>query len=187
MRRDGGRWRCSYHEVVDLYGDGIADGGTRAYGGSALGGLIRTWELEAGAIHHVLALALAEERMRPGPVWPATREDGGTEGYAGSIPMGTLVAIPPDVDVEALDLTPGGHVLARALQDYGAYVVDSSSQVTFYAEPGAETSAELAQARTDVEQLAQLLLPVLNSGPDSVGGGGERRAAPAPPLAPPAG
>jgi hypothetical protein len=179
-----GEWDCTFHQRIDLRGDGVSDGGTRAYGGSAIGGLIRDWELEAGAIPHALAFAMPNERMQQGPVWPASREDNENEDYQGSVPMGTLVAIPPDVDLRALDLTPAGHVLARALQDYGAYLVDGSRQFVFYAEPSAEGSEAVVQMRADVETLQDLLVPITNNGPTSVGGGGAPRVGLAPQLAP---
>jgi hypothetical protein len=179
-----GAWDCTFHQRIDLYGDGVSDGGTRAYGGSAIGGLIRIWELEAGTIPHALAFAMPNERMQQGPVWPASREDNQNEDYQGTVPMGTLVAIPPDVDLEALDLTPAGLVLARALQDYGAYLVDGSRQFVFYTEPSAEGTDAVDQMRVDTDTLQDLLVPVTNNTPTSVGGGGAPRVALAPELAP---
>jgi hypothetical protein len=183
MRRRGdGAWQCGFHQRIDLFGDGVSDGGTRAYGGSAIGGLIRVEELEAGLIPHVLAFAMPNERMLQGPVWPATRQDNDDDDYTGPVPMGSLVAIPPDVDLAALDLTPGGMVLARALQDYGAYLVDGSRQFVFYAEPVLEDHPAVHEMRADADLIQSLLLPVLDNSPTSVGGAGARRAVPAPPL-----
>jgi hypothetical protein len=93
--------------------------------------------------------------------------------------MGTLAAIPPSVDVERLGLTPAGLAAARALQDYGAYVVDRSGCVCLYAEPSAPAAA-VSGLRRDVARLRSLLRVVTNNGPASVGGPGPRRA----PLAP---
>jgi hypothetical protein len=93
---DDGRLEVSYYVRTDLTGRGVGEGGTRAFGGSAIGGLLRTWELEAGEIRHVVALALHADQLRRGWVAPATTEDGDSnDSYGGEIPMGTHVAIPP--------------------------------------------------------------------------------------------
>jgi hypothetical protein len=169
-----------YHVRTDLYGPGVGAGGVRAYGGSAIGGLIRTWELQEGTLRHALALAIDADQLGLGPVWPATTQDGdAARTYAGNIPMGTLAAIPPSVDVERLGLTPAGLAVARALRDYGAYVVDRSGCVCLYAEPGAPAAA-VSGLRKDVARLRSLLRVVTNNSATNVGGGGTPRAALAP-------
>jgi hypothetical protein len=169
----------------DLRGSGLGsrngvNDGSRAYGGSALAGLIRRWELEDGAIRHALALTLTNGQLKKGWVWPATSEDTGSSTYAGLVPMGALVAIPPSVDLGSLGLSREGLIVARALQDYGAYVVDRGGAVAFYAEPSAE--GLLAGARADLAKLRPHLRVVTNNGPTSVGGGGTPRQPAAPPL-----
>ena len=153
--------------------------GIRAYGGSAIGGLIRTWEMQAGVIRHALAFAMPRSAMVPGPVWPATSQDSGAVGtYTGALPMGTLVAIPSSVNLTTLGLSPAGLAIARALEQYGAYLVDASSQFTLYAEPSAD--ALLGSARTDLAMIHAQLRVITNNSPGSVGGGGQPLA----PLAP---
>jgi hypothetical protein len=164
-----------------LSGSGVGSGGERAYGGSAIGGLIRTWELQSGAIRHVLALALPVDHQRLGWVWPASSQDSFAVGsYTGSVPMGTLVAIPPSVNVNALGLSPAGLAVAHALQDFGAYDVDSSSELDLYAEPPAEPLVQ--PIRNDLPTLAPLLRCVTNNTPTTPGGGGTPRVALAPSL-----
>ncbi|MFN8036758.1 MAG: hypothetical protein U0V73_12560, partial [Acidimicrobiia bacterium] len=98
-RRTATGWRAGETARNALTGSGVDDG-TRAAGVSALGGLIRAWELQARSIRHALAFALDGRQIRRGWVWPANREDGDSKtSYRGPIPMGTLVAIPPEVDV----------------------------------------------------------------------------------------
>ncbi|MFN8037014.1 MAG: hypothetical protein U0V73_13850 [Acidimicrobiia bacterium] len=165
----------------DLTGPGVGAGGTRAYGGSAIGGLIRTWELQQGSVHHALAFAASSAQMQAGPVWPATAQDGdGGSSYSGSLPMGTLAAIPGSVDVNSLGLSPTGLAIAHALQDYGAYLVDQSSAFTLYAEGAAEGMPQLEDLRNDLRTVQGQLRAVVNNGPNSVGGGGTPRVAPAP-------
>jgi hypothetical protein len=169
----------------DLRGPGIGttpgvNAGTRAYGGSALGGLIRRWELEEGQIRHVLALTLTNAQLKSGYVWPATSQDTGGPAYGGLVPMGSLVAIPSDVDLGSLGLSASGMVVARALQDYGAYVVDRGGAFALYAEPEAEDM--LGGIRADLPAIREQLTLVLNNGPNSVGGGGTPRQPMAPSL-----
>lgn len=172
-------WDASRVEQIDLYGSGIVTG-TRAYGGSAIGGLLRRWEVEALDIRHALALSLPESMLRSGHVWPASSQDTNASGYTGSIAMGSLLAIPASVNVESLGLSAQGLALARALQDFGAYVTDRSSGVNFYAEPSLDGA--LGPMRSDVSKLIRLLRPVTNNSPSSIGGGGTPRAPFAPPL-----
>lgn len=170
----GDGFTVGYHARIDLTGSGVDDG-VRAYGGSAMGGLIRQWELERGEIRHVLALGLTDGQLTSGPVWPANREDGnGVNTYGGAIPMGTLVAIPPDVDLSSLDLSPAGLTVATALQQFGAYVVDRAGAMVLYADPGLEDTQLLAEARNDLDQLRSVLSVVTDNRPDQVGGAGER-------------
>lgn len=178
----------------DLRGTGIFDGmaspereiwhGVRAYGGSAIAGLIRKGELRT-TIPHAVAVAVQRPAMNKntpngmGYVWPASYRDDGwktTYGATGNVHMGTLLALPFQEDLQALFLRerivdPRVQVIAAALRDYGAYVVDATSDnISFYAEP-AETEAEYV----DTDQLARLLpylRVVANSDPDHIGGGG---------------
>jgi hypothetical protein len=168
-KQTNGDWWCEYHVRNDLRGAGVGTGGVRAYGGSALGGLIRTWELQQAKIQHALALAMPRRYLKHGPVWPASSEDGNAV-YEGTLNMGTLVAIPGSVDLSSLGLSPGGLVIARALRDYGAYIVDASENFTLYAQPSAE--GLLNDARADLERIRAQLRIVTNSSSSSVGGGG---------------
>ena len=156
------QWNVGRVEVVDLHGYGIGpDNGVRAYGGSALGGLIRNWEIDPsdpnytdGVIRHPLAMALPSTMLRYdngdpgydangygtalGYVSPATEQDYDSPWtYSGVIPMGSRVVLPTAVDIDSLDLTPEQRTIAQALQDYGGYVTDRTAPdtVAFYAEP----------------------------------------------------
>jgi hypothetical protein len=175
----GQQWDCRYHVRNDLRGPGVLAGGTRAYGGSSIGGLIREWELEEGAVRHALAFAVPRRNLAHGPVWPATSEDADAI-YEGHLRMGTLVAIPPNVDLDALGLSDDGLVIARALQSYGAYLVDASENFTLFAEPRAED--QLRQAREDLDRIRELLRVVDNNDPAHIGGGGPPTAPVAPSL-----
>ena len=54
--------------------------------------------------------------------------------------MGSLLAIPPDIDITQIGVGSSGPAfeIARALQDYGAYIVDSTVvNFVFQVEPAA--------------------------------------------------
>ena len=181
-RRPNGHLVADAYSRNELHGTGVGKGGVRAYGGSAIAGLIRRGELRDG-IPHVLALAVPRRAQRLGPVWPATaQDDAADKDYRGSIPMGQLVALPRDLDAAALHLGPEGRTLVRALQDYGAYDVDSASDFDLYAEPTVEP--ELGSARQDWAKLRPLLRCVTNNRPETPGGPGARVVAPAPAPSP---
>lgn len=174
----------------NIRGSGIAESGARAYGGSALGGLIRRNEFRDG-IHHALAFAIPRSRQKCcSPVWPATSVDDRSSGtYLGNVPMGQLIAIPPSVDIEDLDLSDAGLSLARALQDYGAYDVDSSGGFSFYMESNAAVQEGFSSSGRDLHEDLVKIQPhlrcVTNNREDNVGGGDEnasRRAPFAPPF-----
>jgi hypothetical protein len=175
-------YNCGYHVRNDLYGPGVGQGGVRAYGGSAIGGLMRTSEVVSENIPHVLALTIDGHQFKRGPVWPATAEDGNAStNYLGNIPMGALVAIPPSVNIAGLGLSASGNALATTLQNYGAYIVDQTYGCTcLAAEPSAENTSQLAGMRNDWGAIRSQLRPVTNNSANNVGGGGTRRA----PLAP---
>jgi hypothetical protein len=83
-------------------------------------------------------------------------------------------------------------VIARTLQDYGAYIVDSGGcNFQLFAEPKAQN--EVAQIKAEsswqsycsLRKSVSLLRIVTNNGPQSVGGGGKPRAPLAPAFCPP--
>jgi hypothetical protein len=208
-------------EEVDLYGDGIA-GSHGGSGLSAIGGSIRIGELRPGqqGPRHALKVAVdSREVLFPCKVksdcfrWPAGGADSNAIGYYGSrsgkpnpaMKMGALLAIPASVDLRTLRLeTEPGRQLAWTLQNYGAYIVDSSGGPAFYfaAEVGTDGSMHEQFARDwgyplrqrvrdntpwvrDVQRLVTALHVVDNNAPSSIGGGGVPRQPLAPPLQPP--
>jgi hypothetical protein len=187
-RSGSSSWYARFHKRSNLRGPGVTEDGARASGFSLLGGLIRRWDVEQGAIRHALVMAVPSEVARQGYVWPATREDGYASQYGGNIPLGSLFAIPPGVDIGRLGLSPAGLMLAKALQDYGVYVGDTTApgtarNVALYAEPTADDLPQLEAMRNDLDTLHRQLRAVVNSGPQTIGGGGTPRQ----PLAGPVG
>lgn len=189
-----GGYHADYLVRTDLLGSGIArsDGrseGIRAFGGSLLGGLVRCAELSGGAIPHAIAVNLANSQLKAATsqhgqkVWPATgSDDAGRNGYAGLVPMGSLLAIPPDVDIGQLGLTRDGAALAHAFQDFGGYVVDRAPETMVLAQ--VEAGCPTSDLVKDRMKIARHLTIVTNNGPAHPGGPGPRRRPPPPPVAP---
>lgn len=178
-------WTSTRVVETDLFSDGLKDG-ARASSISHLIGLIRTHEVAAKKIPHVLAIGLPDSSLKKGWVWPARSEDTSGNLYSGTVPMGSLFAIPPDVDLSKLDLSPEGLALGRALQDYGAYVLVRASTAALFAEPDADATATNRMKSDYQKKLYELLRPVTNNTADNPGGGGTpRQPAPPGPIAQP--
>jgi hypothetical protein len=159
--------------------------GTRAYGGSSIGGLIRDWEVQGNnQIRHALALAVCYDQLRVGPVWPATAQDSGWQHYSGAIPMGSLFAIPRSVNIESLGLNQYGKKLAYAAQRYGALIVDQGCGPAFYGEPRLTPSIATA-IRSDTLRVLRQLIVVTNNTRSTPGGGGTPTVPTAPPFCAP--
>lgn len=121
-RHADGRWTASFGAVMNL--DGSGWGGTAtASGASRLGGVIQISEIQQGVIPHALALqtvnACAGEFRSP-----ATRTDGHSS-RPDCLPEGARIRLDPAVDLSVLPLVPAVRMVARALQVYGGYVVDT--------------------------------------------------------------
>ena len=205
-----------------LTGDGLQGSQPGAHGGSgmtAIGGTIRRGELTGPVpIRHALAVTMNMRkwgtkggRITNGFRWPATSADAYWNGGAGrgygtltatggssrdGLGMGTLLAIPANVDLRTLHLeTRAGAKLAWTQQNYGAYVVDDSLDPGDWDVHRLDVEAgvlrELPALDTypgtntpfgrDMNKIFVRLAVVDNNSPSSIGGGGTLRQ----PLAPP--
>lgn len=200
----GPGWNSSGYTRNDLYSSGVGAGGERAYGGSAIGGLVREWELRAGTIQHAVTMAIPQAHQSPDFIWPATSRDGApASNYHGHLRMGQLVAIPASVGTDAAGhwslvgfkralgiQTQAGLEIALAARNYGVYLVDSSDGYNIaQTEPGgaslvAPVTQQGADGLSDSQRIFRGLQCVTNNGPGNVGGGGTPLAPPAPPLRP---
>lgn len=121
---DGG-WTASWGGVVDLTGDGHTPGaGQTGAGVSRLAGVVRTSEIEVGAIPH--ALVFSTDNACLGDFrYPATKTDGWSE-RDDCLPQGARIQLDPAVDVaEIPEMDEAERAVARALQTHGAYAVDN--------------------------------------------------------------
>jgi hypothetical protein len=110
----------------------------RAAGASYCGGLILPSEIAAGKIDHALALAwpknliLKRNSDMTHVQYPATASDGVGNDPSIAVPMGARLQLDPSLsnsDLHALGLLSSADLaIARALQEYGAYIVDSNAE-----------------------------------------------------------
>lgn len=116
----GGRPSCGWGAVTDLTRSSAAlTGAPTGSGLSRLAGLITRDDWEAGRIDHALAFGT---RNAPGHVYPARRDDG--KSSTARWHEGQYIWLDPSYDVEHdSSLKPYERIVARALQEYGAYDV----------------------------------------------------------------
>ncbi|HXK32583.1 MAG TPA: hypothetical protein VNM91_01035 [Dehalococcoidia bacterium] len=192
-----GAIRCAH----SIYGSGV--GCVGAHGGSGLsgvGGSLRLWEVTGSQpIRHALKVTLPVATLSGcggGYRWPAMWADAGWNQsgninfYSGPVcdlRMGSLVAIGPSENCSALAGSALGRRICQALQDYGAYVVDTHPNVsgwrpaTLNGEYG--TGDYLYDISDELLTLFSRLQVVTNNSSSNVGGGGTPRQ----PLLPPIG
>jgi hypothetical protein len=192
-RWNGGSPTASIHRQWAIRGAGHTGPGGSGVGTSASGvagmfGLLRGHEVNVAGykIQHALQMALDAQgkcgmMMKNQVVWPATYTDGFCKSNSsmcrGQIPYGALLAVPPGVNIDSLGLSEPGKRLAKALQDYGVYVVDNSQCPTLRGDQ--HITAGVKQALiTDMRKLYPRLRMVMNNNASqAVAGGGTPRAA----------
>jgi hypothetical protein len=105
--------------------------GTTATGLPFIGGEISAQELASGQINHVIGISLVDVASWNVFSWPATRSDGyNPNNVPNRIPEGTRFRLDPSVNVDALNLTPVGKIIARAAQKYGFVIWDKAGSVS---------------------------------------------------------
>jgi hypothetical protein len=203
--QSGGAVYGELQDDLDIRGQGI-EGGHGGTGMSSIGGTIRKGELTGDApIRHALKITLYAQQFvafnndgTRGYRWPALTADGyaTSSSYGGKTPaleMGALLALKPDLSIEGLGIkTPIGKKIFKAMQDYGAYLVDDSycNCHNITAEQGVEAELKAkygygmqgnsGEFFNDVNRIWTALSVVNNNAPDRKGGGGTPRV----PLAP---
>ncbi len=141
-----GKWGSYTGMIYPLDGPGIFDtadfnirpgesihqfGPGRAAGVPIIAGTIMFDEVKKGEIRHKLSCALRyvayQEHVYPPAVW--------TDGnFEGGIPEGSVIQLDPKLDLSPFNLLPGEMAVARALQKYGAVVVDFAAGSCLYGE-----------------------------------------------------
>lgn len=105
--------------------------GTTATGLPFIGGEISAEDLAKGQINHVMGISLVNAATWNVFSWPANRSDGYNPFNApNQIPEGTRLRLDPSVNVDALNLTPVGRMIAKAAQTYGFVIWDKAGAVS---------------------------------------------------------
>jgi hypothetical protein len=136
-------WAAKWGGVYPLDGDGTSS--APAYQGpnaqvypepvsrgtgsgiSSLAGLVTVDDIATGSINHALVFATDRACGPPftGTFWPpATTTDGWVEDGP-CIPEGARIQLDPSINVDLLGLDPGKTMIAKALQQFGAYCIDN--------------------------------------------------------------
>lgn len=105
-------------------------GPSRAAAVPAIAGLIMYDEVKAGVINHKIACATRFNAFKQF-VYPAAWTDGMLDG---GIPEGAVIQLDPTLDITQFNLLPGELAIAKALQQYGAVIVDWAGANVFYGE-----------------------------------------------------
>lgn len=152
-KNSDGSWSADWGAKVNLRGNGITDktpeSGARGSGFPLAAGLIYADEIKAGRINHALVFAISLATPSCW-VYPAT-SGGGTSTDPNALPYGARVQLDPTLDLDTLGLSPAAKIIARALQEYGAFVGDQGGggiifiTESFYGKPIDYWSGVLAQ------------------------------------------
>ena len=93
-----------------------------------LAGIQRVEELRRGAIDHAVGVSIPHVQ-RDVFRWPAIRTDGEWT-TSDAVPEGTRFRLPPDLNIDALPLTPYAKMVAKAIQAHGLVIVDRDCRPT---------------------------------------------------------
>lgn len=136
-----GEWTTGWGDITSLTGSGWG-GGTTGAGASRLGGVIRVAEIRDGTIPH--ALVLESDTACAGTFRAPAHKTDGESDRSDCIPEGARLQLDPTIDVAAIPgITPGEVAVARALQQYGGYLIDradTSLAIGFEVAPDATPS-----------------------------------------------
>jgi len=120
--RTSSGWKASWGALNTWSGSGWAGASTGA-GASRLGGVIRVSEIKAGVINHALVVQSDTVCARVYRA-PAIKTDGDST-RSDCLPEGARLQLDPSIDVSKIPgMTKAERTVARALQRYGAYVID---------------------------------------------------------------
>jgi len=123
---NGGSPTTSWGGTADINGNGQSSRGTAYASGTAgLAGLVRLSDIRSGVINHALVFSTSDCAAPSSNFrYPAIHSDGKYTG-TGAIPEGSRVQLDPSINVDGIaNITAGEKMVAKALQQYGAYAVD---------------------------------------------------------------
>lgn len=134
-RKNGGKWEACWGGKITNASQSLGrfDGtfGASASGMALWATTIRQQELLNGRIDHVVSMAIPQ--IKKGAVsWPAVRTDGWVDGT--QLTMGQMLRLPASLNIDAMKLSPAAKTIAKAAQQYGIIVTETSGAVGFNAE-----------------------------------------------------
>jgi hypothetical protein len=138
-QRSGSGWTSGWGGVLSI--DGIGNGGAATGSDiSRLAGVVRTYEMRQGVINH--ALVFSTNNACHGVYrFPAGTTDGSSL-RSSCVPEGARIQLDPSINVDNIpNITAGERTVARALQKYGAYVIDNggANMAFIFEVPSGET------------------------------------------------
>jgi hypothetical protein len=148
-------------ESIHLYGP------SRAAGVPIPAGLLFRDEVESGEIHHKLAWSCEFVGRHAHVFPPAIWTDG---WYPDGLPEGSVLQLDPGLDLTHFNLSPGARTVARALQTYGAALVDYGTGGAIYAELGTPDEWSPLLIPTAIDCIPYQCYRVVRLGEDRVGG-----------------
>lgn len=144
----------------------------RTHGGSGLiGGEVWQSELDAGVIHHAIAVNVWGEKYLSsagtGFTAPATKADSEYDNsehgdyYGGNVAalvMGTRLGIPSDVTAASLSVTsPAAVAVFNAFKTYGGYIVDNTKYDAIAINCDEDAAVTLLAIESELEAIYQAL------------------------------
>jgi hypothetical protein len=177
-------WTAKTVRRWDLHTDGINSpydglGGVRACPSPLLQGLIQKSEIEAGQINHALdfaywAITDREERGQ----YPCEQYYSGLSSRQWAMSLGMRLQLDPTLDCQRLNLTTASKAICRALQVYGAILVDitGKGEADVYAESDVGKSWSWGNTFGDLRAIpldrlrvvAPITIPVPKTSPPAV-------------------
>jgi hypothetical protein len=145
-KKVNGQWQACWggrlQKASSSYGVFDKHYGTTATSLPFLGAQITAEELQRGEIRHAIGIALVEIERAEIFSWPANRSDGLNPGSAANrIPEGLRFRLDPTVNVEALNMSRVGKIIAKAAQKYGFIVLDKAGAISIRAQNAASYTA----------------------------------------------
>lgn len=126
IKLSSGNWvslMSSFTPALTGQGDGHENGRTASMVEN-YAGVLRDADFANASIDHALALVAPPTMLTTAFTGPALAFDS-NPNYSGTLPMGSRLALPHNLDISTLGLTTAlGNKIAHAVQDYGMFVVD---------------------------------------------------------------
>jgi hypothetical protein len=165
-----GNWTTGLGAVTDLNNTGVEKPWyeqknefdahrSRAGGFPLIAGLIRPDEIKAGKIEHALVFAYQRGRseffLPPASTAQATVNEMNNKI---GIPMGGRIQLDPTIDVDTLKLNRAGKIIAKTLQEYGAFDGDYAGAAVLYAD-NSPSALKQWEGVLDTEDLLKVFTP----------------------------